>query len=60
MPEIKDEFKRLIIKAKDLGIVDGTNIAIDATKLDSFEKAKPKSKIIDNGLSPNWGKKKRY
>lgn len=58
MPELEDEFKRLILKAKDLGIIDGTNVAIDATKLDSFEKAKPKSKISDDGVSPNWGKKK--
>ena len=58
MPELEVEFKRLILKAKDLGIIDGTNVAIDATKLDSFEKAKPKSKISDDGVSPNWGKKK--
>ncbi|WDC83373.1 transposase [Caloramator sp. mosi_1] len=58
MPDVEEEFKRLVLKVKNLGIIDDTNVAIDATKLDSFEKAKPKSKISDDGVSPNWGKKK--
>ncbi|WP_434579307.1 transposase [Thermoanaerobacterium thermosaccharolyticum] len=47
-----------ILKAKSLNIIDGTDIAIDSTKLNAFEKPKPKSKLKDDGESPNWGKKK--
>ncbi|MDE4542136.1 transposase [Thermoanaerobacterium sp. R66] len=55
---LEEDFKQLILKAKNLNIIDGTNIAIDSTKLNAFEKPKPKSKIKDDGKSPNWGKKK--
>ena len=55
---LEEDFKQLILKAKNLNIIDGTNIAIDSTKLNAFEKPKPKSKLKDDGKSPNWGKKK--
>lgn len=55
---LEEDFKQLILKAKSLDIIDGTDIAIDATKLNSFEKSVPKSKLKDDGVSPNWGKKK--
>lgn len=56
--ELEEEFKILVLKAKSLGIIDGTEVAIDSTKLNAFEKPKPKSKINNDGVSPNWGKKK--
>jgi transposase len=55
---LEQDFKQLILRAKGLNIVDGTDVAIDATKLDAFEKAQPKSKLKNDGVSPNWGKKK--
>jgi transposase len=55
---LQEEFKNLVLKAKKLGIIDGTEVAIDSTKLDSFESPKPKSKIDNDDISPNWGKKK--
>ncbi|AST58301.1 transposase IS4 family protein [Thermoanaerobacterium thermosaccharolyticum] len=55
---LEEDFKQLILKAKDLNIIDSTNIAIDSTKLNAFEKPKPKSKLKDDGKSPNCGKKK--
>ncbi|HHV75112.1 MAG TPA: transposase, partial [Thermoanaerobacterium sp.] len=55
---LEEDFKQLILKAKAHNIIDGTNIAIDSTKLNAFEKPKPKSKLKDDGKSPNWGKKK--
>ncbi|MDP9751124.1 transposase [Thermoanaerobacter pentosaceus] len=57
---LEKDFKQLILKAKSLNIIDGTNIAIDSTKLNAFKKTKPKSKLKDDGESPNWGKEKRY
>ena len=51
-------FHRLVIQAKKLNIVDGETIAIDATKVDSFEAPKPKNKLTDDGATPNWGAKR--
>jgi hypothetical protein len=48
----------LVSKAKDLGIIDGSHVAIDSTEINSFERSKPSSKIVKDGISPNWGKKK--
>lgn len=55
---LEEDFKQLILRAKSLNIVDGTDVAIDATKLDAFEKAQPKSKLKNDDVSPNWGKKR--
>lgn len=48
----------LVSKAKDLGIIDGSHVAIDSTEINSFERSKPSSKIAKDGISPNWGNKK--
>lgn len=51
-------FYELISKAKKLNIIDGNSVSIDSTKLDSYEAAKPKKDIIDDGTNPNWGMKR--
>ena len=51
-------FHDLVIKAKELNIIDGEHISIDSTKLDSYEAAKPKKDIVDDGTNPNWGMKR--
>lgn len=56
--ELEKDFENLIIKAKKLNIIDGTNVAIDSTSIHSFEKAKPKAKLIDDKKSSDWGVKK--
>jgi len=56
--ELEQLFHDLVIKAKELDIIDGNHVSIDSTKLDSYEAAKPKKDIIDDGMSPNWGMKK--
>lgn len=51
-------FRRMVCKARKLGLIDGTNVAIDASKLTSYEHAVPKSKIpMDDPTFPNWGGK---
>lgn len=55
---LQDKFKNLVLKAKKLGIINGTKVAIDSTKLDSLESPKPKSKIENDDIPPNWCKKK--
>ncbi len=52
-------FHDLVIKAKELDIIDGEHISIDSTKLDSFEAAKPKKDIVHDGTNPNWGGMKK-
>jgi transposase len=55
---IQKVFETLVVKAKELNIIDGTNIAIDSTEYEAYDTPLPKSKIVDDGKSPNWGKKK--
>jgi hypothetical protein len=55
---LSDLFHELVCKAKDLNIIDAKHISIDSTKLDSYETAKPKKYIVDDGTNPNWGMKR--
>jgi len=48
----------LVKQAKDIGIIDGTHIAIDSSKLEAYDAAVPKSKINQDGEQPDWGMKK--
>ncbi|WP_427337963.1 hypothetical protein [Caloranaerobacter sp. DY30410] len=40
--ELEKLFHELVIKAKELNIIDGDSVAIDSTKLNSYEVAKQK------------------
>ena len=51
-------FQNLVITGKQESIIDGSEIAIDSTKLSSYEAAKPKKDLIDDGNHPNWGMKR--
>lgn len=55
--ELSTLFKDVVLQAKALGIIDGSNVSIDSTKLSSYEASVPKSKIVDDGTNPNWGMK---
>lgn len=48
----------MVKRVKPIGIIDGTKVAIDSTKIDAYEKSKPKSKLKDGGKSANWGAKR--
>uniref|UniRef100_UPI00405656B0 transposase n=1 Tax=Agathobacter sp. TaxID=2021311 RepID=UPI00405656B0 len=55
---LEKTFHRMICKARKLGLIDGTNVAIDSSKLTAYEHAVPKSKIPENNPAfPNWGGK---
>lgn len=56
--ELSFLFKDIVLQAKELGVIDGSNVSIDSTKLSSYEAAIPKSKIVDDGTNPNWGMKR--
>ncbi|MFQ7651823.1 MAG: transposase [Roseburia hominis] len=58
---LEKTFRRMVSKARQLGLIDGTNVAIDASKLTAYEHAVPKSKIpSDDSCFPNWGGKAGY
>lgn len=42
----------MLCKARKLGLIDGTNVAIDPSNLTAYEYAVPKSKIPPKGI--NW------
>lgn len=55
--ELESEFYTVIDNAISLGIIDGSEVAIDATKIDAYEKSQPKKKLKNDGISANWGSK---
>lgn len=56
---LEKTFQRMVRKAKALGIIDGTHVSIDASKIDAFERAVPKSRIPENNPEfPHWGAKR--
>lgn len=57
-PALLELFQSLVISAKLGGIIDGSEIAIDSTKVGSYEAAKPKKDLVDDGNHPNWGMKR--
>ncbi|MPM76036.1 IS1182 family transposase ISDre5 [bioreactor metagenome] len=55
--ELEECFINIVKQVKELGIITGNNLAIDSTKIDSYERAKPKSQLSNDDVSPNWGMK---
>ncbi|MFV3011077.1 transposase [Clostridium botulinum] len=53
-PSLEKYFEELVKKAKSIGIIYGINVAIDSTKIDAYEKSKPKSKLKNDSKSANW------
>jgi|CZCB01.1.fsa_nt_gi transposase len=55
---LEKTFHRMVRRAKTLGLIDGTHVSIDASKIDAFEHAIPKSRIPENNPEfPHWGAK---
>lgn len=55
---LKELFKSLVNKAEQMGIIDCTSIAIDSTKIEAYEKTKPRKYVSQNGKSADWGVKR--
>ncbi|MGL5764081.1 MAG: transposase [Sarcina sp.] len=55
---LEEEFTEIVKKAITTQIIDGENIAIDSTQINSYEKAKPTSKLKNDSVSANWGAKR--
>lgn len=54
---LKELFNSLVSKAERMGIIDGTSIAIDSTKIEAYEKTKPRKYVSQDGKSADWGVK---
>ena len=52
---LEQEFQKIVKKAIDIGIIDGSEVAIDSTKIDAYEKSKPKNHLKNDGKSADWG-----
>ncbi|WP_422487394.1 transposase [Gudongella sp. DL1XJH-153] len=57
-PALVELFQNLVVSAMKSGIIDGSEIAIDSTKLSSYEASQPKKDIVNDGNHPNWGMKR--
>jgi transposase len=55
---LEQYFQQLVSQLRKQGTIDGNCVAIDATKLESRERAKPKKTIEQDGTQPDWGSKK--
>lgn len=51
--DLENEFYTVVDEAISLGIIDGTEVAIDSTKIDAYEKSQPKKKLKNDCVSAN-------
>lgn len=52
---LENEFHNIVKKAISKGLIDGSEVAIDSTKIDAYEKSKPKKYLSNDGKSADWG-----
>lgn len=52
---LEQEFHKIVRKAIDIGIIDGSEVAIDSTKIDAYKKSQPKKHLKNHGKSADWG-----
>jgi transposase len=51
-------FNNLVEQAINLGMIEGSTVAIDSSEYQSYDAAKPSSQIDKNGQHPDWGSKR--
>jgi len=52
---LEELFSSLVKQAEEMGLLDLTAVAIDATKVDAYEKSVPRKNIVQDGKSADWG-----
>lgn len=52
---LENEFYNVVKKAISSGFIDGSEVSIDSTKIDAYEKSKPKKHLNNDGKSADWG-----
>ena len=51
-------FESLVTEAMEQHIIQADVVAIDASQINAYEKARPKKQLTDDGFSANWGAKR--
>ncbi|WP_347489156.1 transposase [Desulfoscipio sp. XC116] len=54
---LEQYFKQLVSELRKQGTIDSDCAALNATKLESRKRAKPKKTIEQDGSQPDWGSK---
>ena len=54
---LKDLHRALVSKAEEMGIIDTISVAIDSSKVEAYEKSRPKKYLSQDGSSADWGVK---
>ena len=52
-------FTSLVKQAEEMGLLDLSSVAIDATKVEAYEKSVPRKNIIQDGNAADWGIKSK-
>lgn len=52
---LKALFSSIVKQAEEMGLLDLNAVAIDSSKVETYEKAVPQKKIAQDGKSANWG-----
>ncbi len=48
-------FSSLVKQAEEMGLLDLSSVAIDASKVEAYEKSVPRKNIVQDGISADWG-----
>ncbi len=48
-------FSSLVKQAEEMGLLDLSSVAIDASKVEAYEKSVPRKNIVQDGNSADWG-----
>lgn len=54
---LENEFHNIVKKAISNGLIDDSEVAIDSTKIDAYEKSKPNKHLNNDGKSADWSYK---
>ena len=52
-------FTSLVKQAEEMDLLDSSSVAIDATKVDAYEKSVPRKNINQDGNAADWGIKSK-
>jgi len=52
-------FTSLVKQAEEMGLLDSSSLAIDATQVEAYEKSVPRKNIIQDGNAADWGIKSK-
>jgi transposase, IS5 family len=54
---LQEFFDHLVKKAFEIGVMNGTHVAIDSSKIDAYEKTVARNRVVKDGKHADWGSK---